>query len=391
MKKRILLLFVLLLSSLWLSGAQTEQPLKVKVTAEQANLRERPDIGSAIVQQLPEGTVLDADKKEGEWFLVRYTLEDGGVIAGFIHESLVVVVDPKTAVRRPEEAINIQDPIQPQEKPARTPERREPLSTERGLFADVPSYRISLTAGWNWLVVGDLNSGAKGYGAYTSALLDIPPDGSINTLHQAYLGGIDFSFPLTSWLFLGIGVESFSGRKESYVTFQQEGSFDYIITRPSFRATPVKLSLTSYPQEWWYIRGSLDIYFVKAEYFYQFDQTLLREEWTGKATSMGLGFEGTLGREWEIGSVLSLFAEAGFRHAKIKGLKGKDTYANGGDDPVVEEGILYYFTKTSADGKNEPLLFVRESRPDEEGVVSVRNAMIDFTGAVLKAGLRIRF
>jgi len=40
------------------------RPMKIKVTAEQANLREKPDIGSGIVQQIPEGTVLEADRKE---------------------------------------------------------------------------------------------------------------------------------------------------------------------------------------------------------------------------------------------------------------------------------------------------------------------------------------
>ena len=68
--------------------AGQEKTFKVKVSAEQANLRERPDISSAVVQQIPEGTILDAEKKEGEWYLVRYTLEDGAVIAGYIHESL---------------------------------------------------------------------------------------------------------------------------------------------------------------------------------------------------------------------------------------------------------------------------------------------------------------
>src|SRR5512135_407097 len=75
-----------------LAQAAAGPAVKLKVTAEQANLREKPDISSAVVQQIPEGTVLEADKKDGEWYLVRYTLEDGGVIAGYIHESLVTVV-----------------------------------------------------------------------------------------------------------------------------------------------------------------------------------------------------------------------------------------------------------------------------------------------------------
>jgi len=80
------------------SGVQ-DRPTKLKITAEQANLREKPDIGSSIVQQIPEGTVVEADRKDGEWYFVRYTLEDGGVIGGWIHESLAEVVEAGTIAR----------------------------------------------------------------------------------------------------------------------------------------------------------------------------------------------------------------------------------------------------------------------------------------------------
>lgn len=90
--------------------------IKLRVSAEQANLREKPDIGSAVVQQIPEGTVLEADKKEGEWYLVRYTLEDGGVIAGYIHESLVVVESQPGAAGEPPAA-----PVKPAAVPQKTP------------------------------------------------------------------------------------------------------------------------------------------------------------------------------------------------------------------------------------------------------------------------------
>ena len=95
MKRAAPVFVAFLLAGAVLSAAGQAIPartMKVKITAEQANLREKPDIGSGIVQQIPEGTVLEADRKEGEWFFVRFTLEDGGVIGGWIHESLVEVV-----------------------------------------------------------------------------------------------------------------------------------------------------------------------------------------------------------------------------------------------------------------------------------------------------------
>ena len=100
MKKRASFFPFFMILALTLIAAAQDAPtrlMKIKITAEQANLREKPDIGSAIVQQIAEGTVLEADKKEGEWFFVRYTLEDGGVIGGYIHESLVEVVEQAAA------------------------------------------------------------------------------------------------------------------------------------------------------------------------------------------------------------------------------------------------------------------------------------------------------
>ncbi|MCK7480028.1 MAG: SH3 domain-containing protein [Candidatus Moduliflexus flocculans] len=96
------------------AGAQ-DRPMKLKITAEQANLREKPDIGSSIVQQIPEGVVVEADRKDGEWYFVRYTLEDGGVIGGWIHESLVEAVEAGTIARAER---------QQEQEPAAAPARR---------------------------------------------------------------------------------------------------------------------------------------------------------------------------------------------------------------------------------------------------------------------------
>src|SRR5512146_1418814 len=99
--ERTVLFFVLILAvgaSLATAAAGGQaRTTRLKVTADQANLREKPDIGSSIVQAIPSGTVLEADRKEGEWYFVRYTLEDGGVIGGWIHESLVTILGPGAA------------------------------------------------------------------------------------------------------------------------------------------------------------------------------------------------------------------------------------------------------------------------------------------------------
>jgi len=42
------------------------QTVRLKVSAEQADIRRRPDIGSALVRQVPQGTILESEGKEVE-------------------------------------------------------------------------------------------------------------------------------------------------------------------------------------------------------------------------------------------------------------------------------------------------------------------------------------
>ena len=67
--------------------------IKLKVTAEIANVRVKPFIGSNIVRQFPEGAILEAELKEGEWFLVKIEPDETGTVSGYVHESLVLALE----------------------------------------------------------------------------------------------------------------------------------------------------------------------------------------------------------------------------------------------------------------------------------------------------------
>jgi len=78
MKKKITKASTLLLAAslLFLSVARGEEVLrKLKVVTEQANIRLKPSIGSIIIKQVPEGTILESTGQEGEWFLIQLTPE----------------------------------------------------------------------------------------------------------------------------------------------------------------------------------------------------------------------------------------------------------------------------------------------------------------------------
>ncbi len=377
--------FIILVLAL-LAPAQPGQArtFKVKVTAEQANLREKPDIGSAIVQQVPEGAVLEADKKEGEWFFVRFTLEDGGVIGGYIHESLVEVVEEAAALAPVK--------ITPERE---TPQGQRAAATETvktaGRGAPSSLLEFSVSAGAGWIAPRDLNDGAQGFADYNGALLGIPASGPVENLHLATLAGIELSYKVSPWLSIGLGVDYFWGGNRGQVEFTDGVFSETLQTRPSARAVPVKLSARFYPGKGFYIRGSLGVYFVKAGYLYRLERAAAWQQWEGTATGHGLGGEAAFGGDWEIGRNTAFFVEAGFRLARFQGLSGRDVYTNADDETLTEEGILYFFRKVGADTRAYPHLFIGDSKLAEEGVTDSRRADINLSGTAVKAGIRFRF
>ena len=186
-----LVLALVLTAALPAALAAQARAARIKVVAEQANLREKPDIGSAIVQQIPEGTVLEADRKEGEWFFVRYALEDGGVIGGWIHESLVEVVEE--ARTAPRETVRPAD--RPAERPAR-PRNRPKLPPLEFRSGAVP-LEISFSLGAATLAPRDLNKAARGFADWQAAATGLTAPGSAQGLRVGPVFGFELSYRLS--------------------------------------------------------------------------------------------------------------------------------------------------------------------------------------------------
>jgi hypothetical protein len=396
MTKKTMVLFaaaILLLPSIMRpapAGTGQEHTVKLRVAAEQANLRERPDIGSTIVQQVPEGTILEAEKKEGEWYLVHYTLEDGGVMAGYIHESLVAVVEPST---RPEQR-KIPQPVpepprKPQPERVRTPEegRASPFA-----WSEVGSrLEVSLSLRGGSVNPRDLNLAAQGLADYNAAELGIPADATVDALRLAAGLGVDVSYRLTPWLAVGVEVDWLRGSNGSSVLFSDETYSETYATTPRLKATPVSLGVRFYPAPGFYLKGSLGYYSVKAGYSYRFDQPDLRQVWEGSASGHCLGAEAGLGGDWFLSRRLRMFAEAGFRMARVERLSGSEAFTDSSGGLLATTGPLWYFLKQAEDGRAYPLLFIRDAIPAEEGVTEARRAEVNLSGMVFKLGIRFGF
>lgn len=366
-----------LAGGLW---GQEPARLVVKVTAEQAILRERPDIGSAMLQQVPGGTLLEADRKEGEWYLVRYTLEDGGVIAGWIHESLVSLVSGTPARTTPPP---------PTKRPVERKTTRPAATGEPA--AATPSVAFAVSSGGNYIAGGDLNTGLKGIADYYGAVLGAAPTPKPGSLHLTYILGAEVSFAVLPSLWLGLGVDFFRGEHSNLAEYDTSEVPDVLATTARVRAIPVKLNLTYYPDPRIYIKAGVGWYPVKTGYTYRFERGEDWVEWVGDATANGLGAQLGVGGEWELYPNVFLFAEGDVRFAKVSGFEGQNVTSNSEGLTYTEDGTLWIFNVRASPDKTYPALFIRSGRPAEGGVEDAQPAAIDLSGASVRLGVRIRF
>lgn len=181
MKKIIILILnFLILGFFMLAGSNSA---KVRVIVETASVRLRPDISSQILAQVPQGTILELVSKKDGWYLVsRPPDERGSIISGYLHESLIEVVEekaePQRALVKPprEEA----PPIRPR------PEERSQEEYEKTRISERFAPRQNLFRGL-YLRFG---------------LLTSPDAGSFSNQWIA-----DFGFDIGLGRYMGLGVE----------------------------------------------------------------------------------------------------------------------------------------------------------------------------------------
>ena len=76
---------------------------------------------------------------------------------------------------------------------------------------------------------------------------------------------------------------------------------------------------------------------------------------------------------------------------KIKGFKGTDNYKESTSYTYSESGPLFFYKSQVGPDKTVTLLYIRERKPAEAWVVDAKEAIIDFSGVTLKAGIKFWF
>jgi hypothetical protein len=175
------------------------------------------------------------------------------------------------------------------------------------------------------------------------------------------------------------------------VDYSQGTSFSVLLMQPGLRATPLSFFLSFNPALNWYVIGGISYYFTRCSYAYLFQFDDLTQQRVGKANAQGLGLLGGLGFKKNLSSNLSLLAEITGRHAKIRGFKGKEDSQDSSGQKATEKGTLYLIQTQILEERTHSVLFIRETRPNEAGIIDAREAQINFSGMSLKVGFQIHF
>jgi len=382
----LLAFFLLFFVTVWAQSVS----IRLKVVTEQANVRLKPDIGSIIIYQLPQGTIVDSSEKEGEWYRVRLVQDEEDTVSGYVHESLVIEIE-----KLPQEREAGEKKIERKEVSKVKREEVEQIHpspvTPASLKASFSRFNLFLSGGGNFISGGDLNEGSQGLADYYSDYLGIQGKGDIKPLNLSYMFGAEISFSLSNVFSVGIGADYFLRERESRVEFQSSSFTDSLTTRPKIKAIPVRVVIYCYPVNFFYIKTGLEYFFTECNYFYRIKEDNIFKDWTGEAKARDVGIVGGFGFVQEIVPHLDFFIEATGRYARINGFEGKTDYKDSTGLTYTEEGILYIFKHQISEENSCSLLFIRDKKPTEAGVSDVHNAMIDLSGFSIKAGIRIRF
>jgi len=381
----VLEICLLALAALPASGAQAQT--KLRVTAEIANIRQKPDIGSAIVSQVPRDTILTGVSRDGDWYFVSLVAEDGQTVSGYVHISLVSVAEPAQAEETPSK------PAVPtvQPRPLLPPPTKRPSGAPVSVYAPEARFGVALLAGGVYALGGDLNLGAQGRADYYGDYLGASGSPEVSPLHLGYVFGGEVLVPLVDRFSLGIGLDYLKSQKQSIVVYPNGSNKNVFQAQPEIHALPIRVFVSYSPLQAFYIKVGVEYYFAGASYFYRTEAGNYWREWSGTATSHGLGAMAGIGLEWNITGSLAFVLDVSGHYAPLSGFQGTGTITDELGAASSETGKMYYYELKFLGGTSFPEVFIRNKVPSEAGGFNPREAEVDFTRVAFMAGFKVRF
>jgi hypothetical protein len=207
-KKYLILFLILFFFSFPFEVSAQTSSFKLRVTEEVANIRQSPDIRSPILIQVVQNTLLHGLKREGEWYLVTWADEAGTWRTGYIHESLVTVVEGgPTGQEKKEETADIPrekkaEPVIPRTESAQKPlpEKKEPEKRVPTLLSrpKKQDFRLNLAPGLEFLSLSQINDSRTGLVSLMADLLNSQQKETVSPFHWLPAGSLELQIPIKS-------------------------------------------------------------------------------------------------------------------------------------------------------------------------------------------------
>jgi hypothetical protein len=372
------------------AAVPADQAIRLKVTAELANIRLKPSIGSVIIRQIPQGDILEALRKEGEWYLVKLEPDDRGNVSGYVHESLVLPLEETDRAGRKAQ------PIEPIIKPPaeRGAAEQPPVVNQAGTLsaAGEAGWSVAVTAGGQYALGGEINSGAQAFADFFATRSGVPGDVEVSPAHLSFVFGGEISFDLARGVAVVVGADFYSASVESQVAYARTKATDLFTAKPRFQAVPIRLGIALYPARTVALKAGISYTIARCGYSFSYAQDTFSQEMVGEADGAGVGAWAALALELPLSDSLAFTIEATGHYAPLQGFEGTGIYSDSTTTTTREEtGKLWAYDYTQSGQTISPLILIRAQRPSEAYVADAREAKIDFSGVSLKAGIKVRF
>ncbi len=415
-KRQFTLVICLSVVLLWPGITQAEN-LKLRITVEQAKIHIRPDARSLVLSISRLGSVLESDKKIGNWFrVILPPNEKGTQLTGFVHiKSVEVIIEkpeeqPDKKMPREEEKLVEEKPVEekPSAPPAETIEPTKPVQPTKAPRPSVPEpsaesqigFSLKIHGGMSYLFSNDVNDHLQ---ATTDYWIDrgVDVEGEFEPLQNGIEFGGEYIVNLTPHIGIGLGGGYIKASSKSSVNNVWFGYSYQDTANPKITAIPLTLSayfdLPLGKKLNFTLQTGLGYYLgtLSWDYSYESEFDNFKENWEGKSTAFG--FHGALGFEFNFSSRMALFVEAFGRYAKLKALKGnysfEETFLGYQEQESIDEATLWYYEwRSSLTGNYYPTLEFNDDKPEETSFVkNIREGEVDLTGFSIRMGIRIRF
>jgi len=262
---------------------------------------------------------------------------------------------------------------------------------------------VRLYGGLSRVAAGDVNEGVDGY----FELLEIYESeglgsltGGYSPVHMGANFGADFIYQISPMIGIGFGIGYLRSSSDSELTLAYEGGTFSVEAKPTLSAVPIhlgvfltfpaagRISLTASAGAAYYAGLKLEGTELTTSSSGYWDERTLSAT---RSSLANLGFQGSLGFEYEFSSKIGFFVEALGRYAKFKNFETvTGTHESSGGSLETTEGKLYIQTETDPEWSFS--IFTVESTPPVDDVdTTYREPKIDLSGFSLQAGIRIRF